>query len=82
MDGAPSLDSSRRRSSVLRDREGHRRLSFTKRRVRQRFEWTSRAGCRRAQHMGIDHRRADVAVSQQFLHATNINARVEQMRGE
>ena len=34
------------------------------------------------QHMGVDHRRADVPMSEQFLHGPDVVAVLEKVRGE
>ena len=51
----------------------------------QRLQPIQRAGratrCH-LQHMGINHRRAHIAVPQQLLHGASVRARLQQMRGK
>jgi hypothetical protein len=35
-----------------------------------------------AQHMGVDHRRADIGMAEQFLHGADVVARLQQVGGE
>lgn len=48
----------------------------------QRLERTRSSRRRRTQHVRVDHGGTDVAVAQQLLDPSNVNAGVEQVRGK
>jgi len=50
--------------------------------VGQAIERTRGAGCCRLEHVGVDHGRADIRVTQQLLDCSNVGAGLEQVRGE
>jgi hypothetical protein len=46
------------------------------------IEWTAHAEAAAIEDMGIDHRRFDIRVAEQFLHGADVIARFLQARGE
>src|SRR6188508_2660459 len=51
-------------------------------RLRQLLERAARARGRVTQHVGVDHRGADIAVPEQFLNASDVDPAVEQVSRE
>ena len=49
---------------------------------RQAIQRTGHPVATLVQHVRVDHRRAHIAVAQQFLHRANVVASLQQMRGE